>query len=99
MNLYASNVIKNLVFFIFLREEGDDWFGCWISDQVSGDSRSALKIKRERQNQNRGFDLEVKSTFERGHPRSGQAIRALAQGFQGGYALVTSLAVEASEAK
>ncbi|CNI82415.1 Uncharacterised protein [Yersinia bercovieri] len=36
---------------------------------------------------------------ERGHPRSGQAIRALAQGFQGGYALVTPLAVGASEAR
>ncbi|WP_145572764.1 hypothetical protein [Yersinia mollaretii] len=76
MNLYASNVIKDLVFFIFLREEGDDWFGCWISDQVSGDSRSALKIKRERQNQNRGFDLEVKSTFELPSEEIRQAIRA-----------------------
>ncbi|EPB8129987.1 hypothetical protein ACRSSH_004040, partial [Yersinia enterocolitica] len=34
-----------------------------------------------------------------GNPRSGQAIRAQAQGIQGGYALVTPLAVEAPNGK
>ncbi|WP_216597178.1 hypothetical protein, partial [Yersinia enterocolitica] len=38
-------------------------------------------------------------TADLGVTRSGQAIRALAQGFQGGYALVTPLAVETMEVK
>ncbi|PHZ30650.1 hypothetical protein CS537_15875 [Yersinia mollaretii] len=41
----------------------------------------------------------VSRNDEGGNPRSGQAIRAQAQGFQGGYALVTPLAVEALESK
>ncbi|CNH47282.1 Uncharacterised protein [Yersinia frederiksenii] len=36
---------------------------------------------------------------DEGHPRSGLAIRAQARGFQRGHALVTSLAVEASEVR
>ncbi|OVZ81383.1 hypothetical protein CV016_05375 [Yersinia kristensenii] len=59
--------------------------------------------------------MKFKSTFElpsdecsKGNPpwtadlgvtRSGQAIRALAQGFQGGYALVTPLAIETQEVR
>ncbi len=41
----------------------------------------------------------VSEMMNRGYPRSGLAICALAQGIQGGYALVTPLAVEAAMVK